>query len=495
MKFLGLIAASLLLLGAVASQPPQVDDAQWLKNLHRTYVGYTFGDGHVDSLAYDEEVREDGSKEPIRETHVRNVHLVYRNDVRNVKANYTSSNGFTGNVFWYSDQNGITTRRAGNSVPTIYAEDLVWTDAIATLPWHYLETKDIDGASVAVARVRLQGGMPIDLFVDRATGAYKRIEILGAGGDYQEEIDVKSYVEVAPGLRMIDSWRYNDASDYHTLRNFAVNPLVSDADLHPPAQTAQWSFSGGKAFPVEFAHHRILAHATINGVPGTFIVDTGADNIYLTGSFARRAHLTAMGHGESASFAGEDKQDVGRVSTLTLGDNTLTNVLVYYGGKTLDEFDYDGLLGYPVFATANVLLDFDSHSMTLNDPSLVPHLDDAVSIAGSFGDGVPMIPMALNKTLYFDMMLDTGNPDEIVFPYYLLPKYGLHLYRSREHYGVSCGTLDPLSISTLTYYEPTGCASAGYGRWILAGLDFLNQFRRIDFDYAGGTVVFVPRKK
>src|SRR5215469_13362656 len=107
------------------------DDATWLKTKHRAFAGFTFGDGTIRSMSYDERVMRKGEKDPVTISHVKRVGLVYRADALQVKANETDHTGFTGNLFWYSDESGQTTKLGGNTVSPKYGWDLVWTDAIA----------------------------------------------------------------------------------------------------------------------------------------------------------------------------------------------------------------------------------------------------------------------------------------------------------------------------------------------------------------------------
>ena len=74
--------------------------------------------------------------------------------------------------------------------------------------------------------------------------------------------------------------------------------------LHPPLQTAQWSFLNAAPFPIKFTRRRILVEAKVNGVQGLFILDSGAQNIVLSGTFARRAGLRAVGHGDAQTARG-----------------------------------------------------------------------------------------------------------------------------------------------------------------------------------------------
>jgi len=482
------LAFFLVLAFPVASRA--TDDATWLKYAHRAYTGFTFGDGTIHTLAYD--FTDTYEKKAMSNGHAVRVGLAYRENVHWSDENIESSDGFTGSLFWYADSNGFATGLRGNDVPPTYAEDLIETDAIAVLPWTYQGTVKDSGADLAMVRVTLNNGFPIELYVDRATGAYRRA-VLDPGGAYEMSLQNIVYTEARPGVRVISAIQFGNDGDLITVNHIAVNPVVSESDLQPPPRTAQWQFGTG-AIPLTLTHDRIVVHAAVNGVTGTFLLDTGAAGIFFTGDFARRAHIAkATGHGFADSLYGSEKIDVGRVEALKIGDSTLTNALVYYGMAPFDVWGPDGLLGYGALAGAYVSLDLKDATMTLRDAADVdPSSTGGIVLPASFAEGQPSIPMLLNKSLVFDAVVDTGNPGGVVIPARIISGYGLHFYQSDAG---PCGKLDTLSIGALNYDSPDACvAYGGGGRWLLAGMDFLRRFDRVDFDYPLGDVVLFPKK-
>ncbi len=460
------------------------DGSAWFKNLHRSYTGFAFGDGTIKTISYD--MTWIGPKGKIIESdHLTRDALAYRDDAHYVKENTNDSAGFTGSVFWYSDENGFPTKLIGNEVSTRYATDLVETDAITAVPWNYRKDVTESGATLAVVRATLSTGISIDLYIDRATGAYKRV-VIDPEGAYQTTLRDITYGEVGPGLKFMSGWKSHD--DAASAKNFVLNPIVSDSDLRPPAQTAKWTF-GTQPMPIDQTHKRIVIHATVDGVLGTFLLDTGAAGIFLSGDFARRAHLKPIGHGGTETLYGSQRSDIGRVGTFQFGDSTLSNVIVYYGMPTFDTWGPDGLIGYGALAGAHVSLDLKHSTLTLSDASqLGPSPPGGVTVPAGFADGQPTISMMLNKSLELDTIVDTGNPGGVLIPFAIVQAYGLHFS------GTYCGNLDALSVGTIRYDSPRACLATGEGRWVLAGMDFLKQFDRVDFDYPVGDIIFYPKK-
>lgn len=479
---------------ALVPRLARAEDATWLKTLHRAYVGYTFGDGTIKTLRYAETAAKRDGK-PIESRHVVRSGLAYRENEHSVKENFDTSNGFTGNIFWYSDQNGFTTPVADASTGIMYASDLVFTDAIAVLPWTYRDTVTEDGLKVAIARTELKNGPTVDLHVDTATGAYHKV-IIDPAGDYERRLRVLKYAEVGAGVRAISSWQDEGEDPVTFTRDaFEVNPLVSDSDLHPPVQTARWDFGPTGIVPFTTPHHRVIVSATINGVLGTFMVDSGAAEIYLSGNFARRAGLRPSGHSEAYSLYGVEKTDIGKVDTLQLGDATLRDVVVNFGTKEFDTDGSDGMLGYGLFAGADVTVDFKTNTLKLRDPVVATATasDSGTHVKGSFADGQPKIPMVLDKSVLFDAIVDTGNPSVVLIPSQQLGRHGLRFYANNG--GSECGHIDTLAVGTISYERPRACLMLAQSRWLLLGMDFLKQFDRVDFDYPNGELVFYPKPK
>jgi len=295
---------------------------------------------------------------------------------------------------------------------------------------------------------------------------------------------------------MISSWE-DEGEDpvTYVCDKFEKNPVVADADLHPPAQTARWDFGATGTVPFTNPHHRVIVRATINGVAGTFMVDSGAAEIYLSGNFARRAGLRPIGHSEAYSLYGVEKTDIGKVSTMTIGDSTLHDVIVNFGSQESDTDGSDGLLGYGLFGGADITIDFKNNTLMLRDPTVAVSApsDGGTSVKGSFGIGQPMIPMTLDKSLLFDAIVDTGNPSVVLIPESQITRHGLHFYANTG--GAECGYIDTLSIGTITYERPHTCQMFESSRWLLLGMDFLKQFDKVDFDYPNGELVFYPKPK
>ncbi|MBV8345854.1 MAG: retropepsin-like domain-containing protein [Candidatus Eremiobacteraeota bacterium] len=308
--------------------------------------------------------------------------------------------------------------------------------------------------------------------------------------------------------RVVGSFRIADTAGTYTYRKIEPNVPISNDDLHPPTQRATWKFASQQPFPIEVTARRVLVDAKVNGLNGRFILDTGANAIFLNRSFADRAKVTKLNvTGVTVGLYGSEPSDTRRADTIEIGGNVLSNVVVEapdfdsadYRG--LDRQNYDGLLGYDVFAGARVGVDFQGQIMTITDPAASQPDPAGLNVLTDTSSWIPTIPMTLNRSIEVDAMLDTGNPAAIVFGPDLLYKYHLRMARNigvRAGMGsVECGNVDTLQIGPITYYGEMACkldTGLVTGRRILLGLDFLRHFTVV-FDYPRGRLFLQPMRQ
>jgi hypothetical protein len=475
---------------------------------HRAFVGWELGDGAFKTLRLTRAYVDERGKTTQRTTELR-VGIVYRNkSVYPDRGATVEETGFTGNVFWSSNQNGFTTPLYGELAKFRLSYAVLANEGTASLDAAAAGTATIDGKVFDVVRLDVPHADKIDVYVDPASGAYAKA-VIDPGGDDEATVQILSYVQVLPGKRMIGAFRLGDGSiGTYSYTKIEPNVAVGDADLHPPSPRAAWTFANAKPFPVTVTPRRILVDAFVNGVKGRFILDTGASSIFLNESFADRANLEKLNvTGTAVGLYGAQRADTRRADSIQIGGNTLRNLIVVaqdfnsadYRG--LDRQNYDGLLGYDVFAAAVIKLDFASSTMALSDPAVEQGDPAGLGILTDTSGWIPTIPMTLNRSLAVDAMLDTGNPSTVVFGPDLLYKYHLRMARNigvRAGFGsVECGNLETLQIGSITYYGEAACkidSPLVSGRKILLGLDFLRHFTVV-FDYPRGRLFLQPTRQ
>lgn len=474
--------------------PASADDAAALLAKHKAFTGWQFNDPGISRQ--DVSMTESGKDgKPLRVTHVLRVGAIYRSDVHDVRASADSSQGFTGNIFWYSDQNGFTVPIIGDAAKMALAKDFFFTDAVAQLSWKVTGTTQRWGSTFTTVRVEHPGAGKIDLYVDPVTGSYAGATF-NPGGDNEETIHVTAYSDIGGGKKSPSAWQYEDSSRHTVVTAVKTGVDITNDQLHPPAATATWEFANAKPFPIRLTKDRIVLTARINGVEGHFLLDSGAADIFISGNFAHRAGLTDTGKADFYTLYGRETNHSGLAKTLEIGGNTLNNVHLYYGSAEFDGDAPDGLLGYGMLAGALMTVDFEHSQMQIQDPAQV---DDAtmpgVHVNVDLNSGQPVTPMFVQgKTTTVNALLDTGSPRVILIDMSLVSKYGLHMTGASVLGG--CGFLDDMTLGPIVYDKPNACTEDGWGTHsALLGYDFLKGLSKLSFDYSKSRLVLLPRSK
>lgn len=516
---------ALLLAAAILAAPAtaRADDAASLLAKHKAFVGWQAGDGTLKSIVLtgDMTYQKDGATKTYAQIHGVRTGLAYRATTKELEYGTVSDSGFTGTVFWDTNRNGFTHPVRGDAEKYSISQELVLNEGIAELPGTVKGSDTVGGTPCTIVQVKADASFPVNVCIDPQTGAEKRA-VIDPGGSYETQFDILDYATVKPGVKVISSWQYQGSKYTYRWTKIVADKFVSDEQLHPPAQTATWTFASGQAFPIQYEHNDtargIYVTATINGVKGRFLMDTGASEIVLNRSFAGRVHLKPLYASSASGIGGTTKTEVQKADTLQVGGNTLSNVIVstfdydLFDGQENGQ-ELDGLIGFDLFGGAIVDVDLDAQQMTLFDPAKM-HVDDSlgVPLAVDLDDLTPMIPMTVNGNIPIRAILDSGNlMAKVTFSYQLASKYGLRMVVDKSVQGITrgvqfgsgvggvsrmeCGTLDSLSVGPIVYQSAPACQSRDFdSNWAIVGFDFIEHFNML-FDYPEGKLVLMPRSQ
>jgi predicted aspartyl protease len=358
-------------------------------------------------------------------------------------------------------------------------------------------------------RVVPENAFPIDLAVDPATGALARY-VIDPGGKYEDSEDVLGYTDVGGGKRVLSSWRASSGKTLYRWDEITANAPVTTQELHPPKQTATWTFGPPtETVPIEVTDTRIYFDAVVNGHKGRFILDTGAAGIAMTDSFARSAGAERFSATTLYGIGGSARANVYRVATLALGSSVLHNVVVMTGlDEGVDRRErFDGFIGFDLLAGAIVEADLAHQTLRILDPAAVqPDTSKGLLVRVDLTTGSPRVAMTIAGRVPVLATLDSGDPFYVLFGRELISRDRVSFFQDPGSlgnrlffYGINgretddCGKLASLELGPISYKPVPACASESFSHNdVLLGFDFLKAFNYV-FDYPDGEILMTPR--
>ena len=496
-----------------ADAPAASPDAAALLAKHVAFMGWKFGDGSVNSLKLEETYTDKTGAVTSTETELQ-TGLAYRTDYSDLKRpTYNSSSGFTGNIFWRTNENGFTTPVIGDPAKYYLAVDALFADGAPLMPATMHGTGTANGKTVPIVRATMSGAVPIDLYIDPDTGEYLRA-VIDPSGSYETTVNFKSYIDLAPGKKYFGSWSINESKGTHRYTKAELNPKIADSELHPPASSATWTFANDQAFPIKVTDSRIYVDAKVNGVPGRFIFDTGSYGIALTDEFANRANVKDIDRGRAEGIGGETKSRIRKADTVEIGGNTLSNVVVSTLNMEFTEDRYntkvDGLIGFDLLGGAIVTVSTANQTMRIENPaSATVNKNAGIDVLADLTRGTPVVPMQVNHKIPVEATLDTGNTSFVIVSTDLRGQ-GINMLVDNSAVGylsshvwiggvggdeeVECGRVSEIALGPIVYQNPATCMSHNFsGHEALIGFDFLKHFDYI-FDYPEALIIMTPHK-
>ena len=504
-RLLARVAVTAFALAVSPARTSAADDAAALMAKHAAYVGWHAGDGVVKTLKQTGEATRDGKV--LRSFTLLRYGGAYRETFEYANGLHYDE-GFTGNVAWSSNENGFTVRAIGEVVRAQFSIDALFGETTATPEYSAAlhGTGKVDGVEYPIVRLTSKVALPIDVWVDPATGAYRRA-VIDPDGKYEDSFDGLGYSE-AGGKRFLSAWRHGESKVRSAYTVIEPNAKIEPDELRPPKQTALWTFGEAPA-QIEYTDQpvpRIYIDLLVNGHKGKFILDTGAANMAIVDSFLRAAGGKRFGTTAITGIGGKaSRANLFRIDTIAVGGSTLHDVVVSSG---LDEQDFQrlgvaGIVGFDLFAGAVAELSLDAKTLRMMDPAKVaPDEHAGLVVHVDLSDFHIRTPMRLDDKFDVIATLDSGNPADVLFSRDLIKREKLDFTTRYEAYiyglGGSelahCGRLRSLSLGPVRYTTPTACDSPSFARnEILVGLDFMRAFNYV-FDYPDGIIVMIPRK-
>jgi len=273
--------------------------------------------------------------------------------------------------------------------------------------------------------------------------------------------------------------------------------------LPPSSETAQ-----GVTLPMQLDEVHASIEVTVNGRPARLLLDTGADQIVLSASAAKRLGLPVRSTGTPGSGAAAT-YIASTTAIADLGAGAIhRRKLTAYVVPFPEEFVYDGVLGTPFFATVLTTLDYQQRTVTLRSHAPLELSSDGVQIPMRIESGkVLVLASAAGVTGWF--CVDTGAGNALTFFTPAVKQYRLRdAFSPSVHTitGVSAGgytrgtlvrvpnvTIGPFAlnqvVAELSEAEQGAFASAQYAGNL--GGELWSRFK-VTFDYASRQMSLTP---
>jgi Aspartyl protease len=508
MRMYTFLTALVVTLFAASGVPvaAQTGDAASLLAKHKAFVGWQFGDGTFHYLRQTGVIaKSDGTTGDLDATFTTvRANTVYRTTRTTTATGLSTDSGFTGNIFWQTDANGFIRPVIGDAQKYQVSRELVYTEGTTAFDGTLHGSATVNGVAVSIVRIAPSAALPIDLYVDPATGAYKRI-VFDPDGAFRTTVDILTYIDGPSGKKFIGSFKVPNSGYTTTLKTIEAPASIDVALFAPPHPTATWSFDPTNA-PVPITYdwyrtHRIYFHAKVNGVEGYFILDTGAGiGIALTQMFADKLKLKEIKSGYAVGVGGSVSAKTARVDSIEVGGNTLKNVAISAQPVQLDA---DGLMGLDLLEGVVAHLDLDARTLTLYDPAsadLTTLAAGGLPLVVDMNNGIPAVPMLVDGRIPVRAELDTGVPyyalfgPDLIYKDHLVMMQHATIVRGIGGYEfVECGSVSEIELGPVKYASAPACESKSFdGHTILVGLDFLRHFD-FWFDYPQSQIVLSPR--
>lgn len=271
-----------------------------------------------------------------------------------------------------------------------------------------------DGRAVWKLRVAPPGGEPYGVALDAKT--FLVDEKSYPDGDAIATLDYDDYRVLYGALVPFEE--VDSSGDHRFDLHLAVEKVIVDGPIDPsvftPFESTVIDAPVPVTVPLRSDKNHLFVRATVDGKTLTFLLDTGSQGIVLDPRVANELGLVAEGRVEirgaertsGQGFASLDHLDIG-AARLPIGVVSVVDLSsVQYLGVPVD-----GVLGYPLFAAAEIRIDPDALTMTLARPGTLPALGSPIAV-----DTDRELPEITASVGGIDgrFLADTGNNSELL---------------------------------------------------------------------------------
>lgn len=266
-----------------------------------------------------------------------------------------------------------------------HTQDFIDSDGFVSQPQYdtFAGRKQLpDGRSVYEIAVAPPGGQPETLDLDASTFMVDRVSYDEEDGTSTEDYyDYKSFAGVLIAQSEVDS---NGDRDYditrHAVKVIVDRPISAHVFAVPPTVVVQTDKPVTVPLTERQGHYYTIVRVGTRDY--TFLVDTGAQAVVLDSRVAAQQGIKAQGHLEVTGAQRTGGLGLANLDSVQIGGATLpvhvVTVLDLRGAT--GQFDADGVLGYPFFASAEVTIDPVGNTMTFAKPGMLHAPGEAIPV-------------------------------------------------------------------------------------------------------------------
>jgi hypothetical protein len=404
--------------------------------------------------------------------------------------------GFDGHSFWNADESGNVTTEIGYARPFDVTGSVMESEAYDASLNPQLRPSVGDDY---VVRINPPSGVPADVFFNQKTFTIDKT-IIDPGRE-SIETTYSDFHQFGPAL-IAKVRKTGDATT--TVTKFEWNAPLQTTDFLRPAQHNYATFPESGSASETFDTRRypgIVINASINGVPGRFLLDTGSSALFVNPSFAKRADLTMYGQGSVETIEGYEGFKFARVPLLKIGQLELKGFAAIVPDRDFGSHEFDGLIGYSVLNQTVFSIDFDASTVTFSNPlTFTPPTTTGYIVIGLDG-GTPQVRTTVNTTVPVFMDLDLGASGiSLIFTKSFLQSNPGIVQGDMRGNGGMMGTLAQIDFGPFEFFGLSAgvlTTDAGFGgEKVLQGLIGYETLRRFNltFDYQSNKLYFALNK-
>lgn len=319
---------------------------------------------------------------------------------------------------WVRNANGDVRELHGQTVRRQITDDAIESGDFARHPEDVTflgRARLRDGRDVWQMRVELPGGEPVGIAVDATT--FMIDEKAYVDGGAVTTIDYSDYRVTGGALYAWTSVESDGdptddiASRVVSLR--AGEPI--DPAVFAPLQGTVVDAADPVRVPILSDKGHYFVRAAADGQPLLLLIDTGSQGLFLDSAAAARLGLHPQGALEVNGSKRVAARGVAALDAISIGAAQLPARVVSVvdlSGITYEGVTADGVLGYPLFAAAEVRIDPDTMTMTIAKPGALAAR--GVPIALDTESELPTLVARVNGTTDGRFVADTGNSTDLL---------------------------------------------------------------------------------